>query len=171
MRKRLSREQPLCGTTLFKGLQGRGPKLGSLTTPCFAPYLFKPKFISLYGCGAIALSVLTGVSPLKIVNPNRKKEHWTDRFMLDFLRKRDFLTVKISPIDLLGPELENHVTEEHVVLLSHWVKKDIATWAILYRMMYFHNFEMYDLNALEFINRPVLTAYAVFHPRWIPLEK
>ncbi len=133
----------------------------------FAPHLYDSIYAHC-GCGAIALATLTGENPAFIQNPNkRNKDHWSDSFVVSFLKKREYQVKLLDKKTLLRDEIFSSVTNKHVLLVSHWLNKKNASWAVIsHGCYYYHNFEVLPLVPLEFVNRPILTAYAVFHEKW-----
>lgn len=129
----------------------------------FNPHLFVGSGRSLCGCGASALSTLTGVPPHIIAAKNGQR-HYPDRFMRSFLRQRGFSVV---PLTLCSVSVGNAgLGDQHVLLISQLFKRNEATWGLVFNSMYYHNFEIYSLEALSFLNKPVLTAYVVSHLKW-----
>ena len=37
---------------------------------------------------------------------------------------------------------------------------------MIFNWTYYHNFQSYALDALSFLNKPILSAYLVVHPKW-----
>ena len=127
----------------------------------FTPHLFTEP---VSGCGATALSLLTGVDPRCF----RPSEHWPDKFMIDFLHKRGFRTQEITRSDVTREELAicAYVNRNHVILASQLVCKNVATWGVMHNKLWFHNFEVCNFRGLNLINNPIVTCYLVWHPSW-----
>lgn len=143
--------------------KGRRVDLGSYAATLFVPHLFCGPEHMLMGCGASALALLTGVPPARIARENGSR-HYSDRFMLCFLRERGFRTLRLTH-DVLAraqPKLE----ESHVLLLSQQLTTEEGTWGILHRDVYYHNFQIYYITSLSLINKPLLSAYVLCHPFW-----
>jgi hypothetical protein len=51
----------------------------------------------------------------------------------------------------------NNIRLEHVMLISQWFRRGEGTWG---------NFEPYILSSLAFLNKPIMSAYLVIHPKW-----
>jgi hypothetical protein len=56
--------------------------------------------------------------------------------------------------------------KQHVILVSQLFRRNEATWGIIFNSAYYHNFEVYSLEALSFLNKPILSAYVVYHSKW-----
>jgi hypothetical protein len=124
------------------------------------------------GCGANALSVLTRISPTVIerANKNWGRSHYNDRFMVGFLRQKGYTVIPITkalvsqgknPLDV-----GNRIRRDHVLLVSQLYLEDEASWVVLYDGNLMHNFQEAPIYPLEFINRPILTAYLIYHRKW-----
>jgi hypothetical protein len=128
----------------------------------FTPYLY---FDARHaGCGATALSVLTGVPPLRVRDANRCRDHYSDKFMLAFLRRRAFRVRKLTMCD--ASHAANQVGLNHVLLMSQLFSKNECTWVVTYRGVCWHNCDTYMLDKLSLINKPAISIYFVWHPRW-----
>ncbi len=129
----------------------------------FTPHLFAAPGRSGAGCGATALSLLTGVPP-QIIRAINGQAHYPDHFMRTFLKKRGFLVVPLTICNISSAK--TRLGDRHVVLISQLFTRNEATWGVIFNSMYYHNFEIYALEALSFLNKPILTAYVVSHVKW-----
>jgi len=129
----------------------------------FNPFLFAGASRALCGCGAAALATLTGALPERIAARNGRA-HYADDFMCRFLRKQGFTIVPLTlcKVSVAKTRLGNN----HVLLLSQLFRRNEGTWGIIFNTTYYHNFQVYSLEALSLLNRPVLTAYVTWHPKW-----
>jgi hypothetical protein len=129
----------------------------------FNPHLFSDSISSHAGCGACALAMLTGTDPGTVAAKNGNR-HYADDFMLRFLRRQQFKVLALTLCNVstarsdLGPD--------NVILVSQLFTRNEGTWGIIFQCNYYHNFSIYSLNALSMLNKPVLSAYVVFHPKW-----
>ena len=142
---------------------GRRVDFSEYAASVFNPYLFHGSYRSQRGCGASALALLTGVAP-EIIASENGRPHYSDHFMLQFLRAREFRTLHLTPRNVTTAT--KPIGTQHVVLLSQLFKKDEGTWGVLFGDTYYHNFGLYALTTLAFLNRPLLSAYVVIHPKW-----
>ena len=142
---------------------GRRVDFAAYAASVFNPYLFHGSYRSQRGCGASALALLTGVAP-EIIASENGRPHYSDHFMLQFLRAREFRTLHLTPRNVTTAT--KPIGTQHVVLLSQLFKKKEGTWGVLFGDTYYHNFDLYALTALAFLNKPILTAYVVIHPKW-----
>lgn len=128
----------------------------------FNPYLFDRSWS--YGCGRTALSTLTGVAPYKFV----EQKNYTDKYMIRELVDRNFVVLPITNADVTQtPQfIVSHIKESHVILASQLAIKGEGTWSAYYGGYSFHNFAVEELKPLEFLNRPLLSAYVIFHSKW-----
>ena len=129
----------------------------------FAPHLFCGSARSALGCGASALALITGVAP-EIISSQNDGEHYSDGFMRRFLRGRNFRSLRLSP--RMVAAARNKIGSDHVLLVSQLFRPHEGTWGVVFADFYYHNFETYALSALAFLNKPILSAYLVFHPKW-----
>jgi len=130
----------------------------------FTPHLFCGSHNSLAGCGACALSLLTGTPPGTIAKKNGNLNHYADDFMVRLLRQQQFKVLELTQCNLSAAR--NYIGSEHVVLLSQLFKRNEATWGVIFQGLYYHNFYVYGLSELSLLNKPVLSAYVILHPKW-----
>jgi hypothetical protein len=142
---------------------GRRVDFSKLAAACFNPYLFCAPRRAHYGCGASALALLTGIAPEQIAKEHGPSEHFSDNYMVRYLRKHGF---QVERITMCRMSEGSQLSLANVVLLSQLVLKNEGTWGVLYDRLYYHNFDLYAVDHLAFLNKPVLSAHAVFHPRW-----
>lgn len=140
---------------------GRRVDFARYATSCFTPFLFYDREHALSGCGASALGLLTGLPP---ANFAAKDTHYSDGFMLRCLRRHGFLVLRLTQCNLT--QTTAGVNSGHVLLLSQLFRENEATWIVLHNSICYHNFDAYSLEALTFINKPLLSAYALCHPKW-----
>lgn len=155
---------------MLKGkYKGKSVNYDSLRTYLFIPHLYDPALYGRAGCGATALSLLTGKHPWDIQDLNKRREHYSDRFMLKYLKDHRF---DIQPITQKGVTNYRYVcypiTKEHVLLVSQLMAKREATWIVYHRGIGYHNFVPGSTELLDFVNKPILTAYILTHPTWKP---
>lgn len=135
----------------------------------FVPHLFIDPGCKKYGCGANALALITGINPLTIKNPNKaKKEHWSDHFVVNFLKNRGFQVRQITDKNTIKEvaSVINWVHENHVILYSQRLSKKEASWLVMSNGYSYHNFDIFRPEYLDFINRPIVTMYAVCCDLW-----
>jgi hypothetical protein len=142
---------------------GRRVNLIKLASSFFAPFIFAGTVRASLGCGAVALSLMTGIAPEKIAIKN-KTGHYPDKFMIGYLRRRGYRVVRLT--QCLVSSTEDRVRTDHVVLLSQLFRKNEATWGVLYNEYYWHNYAPYTVSSISFLNKPILSAYIVSHAKW-----
>lgn len=128
----------------------------------FVPHLFT---LESYGCGANALALLTGVPPSKI----ESRIDWTDKFMVKYLRKAGFTVKEVTMCDVSnnnGFFIPSNINDLHVLLISHLMTKNEASWSIVHNKLYYHNFQTCSFTGLNLVNNPLLTCYLIMHPNW-----
>jgi hypothetical protein len=143
--------------------KGRRADFDPFAASVFAPHIFTGRERARVGCGAVTLACLTGIPPERIAAKNRGP-HYSDRFMLRFLKRRGFRVMKLSPIRMTSAR--NKVRSEHVILVSQLLYDYTATWGVIFDSLFFHNFKSYDLSTLALLNKPIISAYLVVHPSW-----
>ena len=142
---------------------GRRVDFTQYAVSVFHPYLFTGDSRSRAGCGACSLSLLSGIDPIIIAEHNGNA-HYSDKFMITFLRNHGFRTLKLTLCNLT--QSAGVVGNTQVVLISQLFRRNEATWGVIYDQIFFHNFDHYALEALSFLNKPILSAYMVVHPSW-----
>lgn len=147
---------------------GRRIEFTRYAASVFQPHLFAGYERARMGCGSTALALLTGEPPEKIAAKNGRAHH-SDEFMLRFLRRLGFRVLQLTLCNV--SETTSIVGAANVILLSQLFRKAEATWGVIFNGFYFHNFDIYSLETLSFINKPIVSAYLVFHPRWRPVGK
>lgn len=143
--------------------RGRRADFAPYTASVFAPHLFSGAILGAFGCGASALALITGISPDLIAVKNGGP-HYSDSFMISFLRKHGHRTLMLTPLKVCGAK--GKIGSDHVVLMSQLFRRYEATWGVIHGNLFYHNFQSFDLSGLAFLNKPILSAYLVIHPRW-----
>jgi hypothetical protein len=143
--------------------KGRRADFESYAASVFAPHLFNSSEQICSGCGATALALLTGVPPTTIRGRHRGR-HFSDSFMTGFLRQRGYRVLRLTPLSVCGAR--NVIGHNHVILLSQLFRRYEATWGVIHAQTYYHNFQIFELSALAFLNKPILSAYLVTCPAW-----
>lgn len=144
--------------------KGRRVDFGNYATSRFNPFIFTDPDESLVGCGPSALGLITGIKPTVIAGQKRTGKHTSDRFMVQFLRARGFRVLKLTHCNLSASPLK--LGFRHVVLLSQLFRKGEATWGVFAAGIYLHNFEVYNMQSLSLLSKPVVSAFLVIHDRW-----
>ena len=153
---------------MLKGKYTKKPKdYSTYQVKLFNPFLYDTGVYGSVGCGASALGILTGDNPYKIQEANKNRKHYSDRFMLKYLRDRGF---EIIPITQKGVNSDDAISypikKNHVCLISQLMAKREASWLVYYNNLLYHNFIIGSSELLDFINKPTLTCYIVWHKRW-----
>ena len=144
---------------------GRRINFGEYAASVFRPHVFFGSMRAQMGCGSTALALLTGVPPETVAAENRSgKSHHSDGFMTTFLRRRGF---RVLPLTLCNVSAsDSMIGKDNVILLSQLFRENEATWGVIFKGFYYHNFDIYSFEALSSINKPILSAYLVFHRSW-----
>jgi hypothetical protein len=134
-------------------------------------YLYDRILYSTAGCGASALSLLTGGKPHNINKLNKDKYHFSNSFMENYLRKRKFQLFKITDNRLLKKKdnpLEEKIKDNHVLLCCMKLSKKSYSWAVIWGQPSFmiHNFEIIKMKTLDFANYPMDSLYIVYKKSW-----
>lgn len=129
----------------------------------FAPHIFLSPYSNLAGCGATALSVLTGVEPFNIKNYAKNGENWADAFMISYLRRKKWAVKQLTRLNAAdGDYITDKINRFHIVLLSQAYIRGQQSWSVLFNKEWIiHNFELVKIDCLEFLNRPISSAYLV----------
>lgn len=138
----------------------------------FIPHLYDQTGLTPQGCGATALSLLSGVNPEDIRNTNFKNiNHWKDSFMVKFLKDRNFKVKPLTVCDVSarsGLFISDFIKDSHVILTSQLLGKNTASWAVIHDGLWYHNYSIMSLTTMDLINCPILTSYVIFHKKWLP---
>lgn len=119
------------------------------------------------GCGATALGLITGKNPRKIATQNGKR-HYSDRFMVDFLRKNNVSVFEVNRANLSNDKEWRHkILDNHIVLYSAMTAKGECSWFVTYgNGLLFHNCNITKCSYLDFINFPIDSCYVLFKKSW-----
>lgn len=129
----------------------------------FNPFLFSGTIRQSLGCGASALSLLTGVPP-EYVAAKSRDGHYSDEFMVRFLRQRGCHVWRLTQCNVstaISP-----LGDAHVILISQLLLRNEGTWGVIYDNKYYHNYSILNVNFISLLNKPILSAYLVVHPKW-----
>jgi hypothetical protein len=129
----------------------------------FNPYLFASPHGNGQGCGATALSLVTGIDPAVIARKNGRS-HYSDEFMVKFLRSENFRVIPLTQCNVTQDGVR--IGPAHVLLVSQLFMRNEATWGLIFGGIFFHNFELSAIDSLSLLNKPLLSAYVLHHPRW-----
>lgn len=121
-----------------------------------------------FGCGATALSFLTGEPPYSIINPKRNRLSWSDHFMINYLKQRNFAVYKVNldKICSKSKSVENKINNKHVLLASQMMHGNVASWVVYYAENQYHNFEVTQPNYREYLNRTISSLYLLSHRQY-----
>lgn len=124
-----------------------------------------------YGCGANAISSITGETLRDIAEANHFQKHYSDRFMVNYLKKSGHTVIPLTLCAMTQGHtdhilIKNKISRYHVLLISQLFLENEASWIVAHKGKLVHNFDKHFLYPLEFINRPILTAYVVHHKKW-----
>lgn len=137
----------------------------------FVPFLWDKSIYLNLGCGATALSLLTNRNPITIRMENKNKEHFSDRFILKYLKKYNFKILKLNKKKLLDGKDEflpfEEILSNNVVLLCcQQLTKNNATWIVYNDNYMYHNLEIMKQKNFDLFQFPVLSSYLVTHNRY-----
>lgn len=127
---------------------------------CFKGYFFNYYDIKGNGCGANALSLLTGINPEKY---KTKNYIYSDNYMINKLRRKGFKVVEITKSNLTNDkEVKLNLDEHHLILYSALLKRGEASWFVTYGGYVWHNFSVNTLNSWEIMNYPIDSMYLLY---------
>jgi hypothetical protein len=136
----------------------------------FSAHLFDQKTYESVGCGANALALLTGENPKVFLKNNKRKSHYSDSFMIRNLRKYGYKVFKINKCNLTfrnkGNALYYSLNNNHLLLVSHLLKRNEATWIVHWNDIQYHNFELNKSTFWQIVNFPISTAYVLYKDEW-----
>lgn len=118
------------------------------------------------GCGATALALITGKNPLDIADKNGRR-HYSDRFMVDFLRKHGVSVFEVNRANLTrSKKWEHQLGDNNVVLYSAHTAKGESSYFVTFCGYLYHNFSISKANYLDFLNFPIDSCYVLFKKSW-----
>ena len=149
------------------GTYGPGnTKFEKLTVKRFPIHLFDSYLYGKAGCGATALGLITGVSPLEIA-AKRNSGHYSDRFMVDFLRKHKISAYKVNKANISNKKIWTHsIKDNNVLLYSSLIQKAESTWTISCFGTVYHNFEILKASYFDMLNFPVDSCFVLYKSEW-----
>ena len=152
---------------MLKGRYQKRVDYTHLHASLFNPALYCPTIYGKAGCGATALSLITGEHPFDARDLNKRCNHYPDRFMLKYLKDRSYTVIPITERGVTSCDSDNYpITSSHIILASQLMIKHEASWVVYHRNIGYHNFIPGNIMSLDFINKPILTAYIIYHPRF-----
>ena len=153
---------------MFKGRYTNSPvDFNALQVNLFTPSIYNPTIYSKMGCGVTALSLLTGDHPSNVRKANKERESYPDRFMVNYLKDREFIVVPITKRNITSCDASIYpLSSTNVILISQMMCKKEASWFVFYKNFFYHNFKLSKVDHLDFINKPIMTAYCLWHEKW-----
>lgn len=90
--------------------------------------------------------------------------------MVEFLRAKGYKVVPVTQA-LVSNASSRNVTvnvikKNHVLLMMQLYHKNEASWTVCHKGQLIHNFFVSRIYPFEFVNRPILAAYLIFHESW-----
>ena len=133
----------------------------------FVAHLYTGSFEIGAGCGATALSLITGDDPLSIKN----RKDWKSSYLVSYLRKRGFSVASLTERNLTNfGYVEHPIKGSHVVLMRIKLIRKEASWVVLHNYNCYHNFETTLMRPYDMLDHPILEAFLVSHPSWFLKE-
>ena len=165
------RPRPLRRDSLLNGLEignySNPVNFGEFACSHFVPHLYNSALVQNVGCGASAISLLTGINPYKTLQLFKGYSHFPDSLMVRALEMNKVKVLKLTQSNLTNNTIPTYnIEKNHVVLLSCLMMKKEATWVVLWNNFLFHNFEVSQISRLEFLNFPILSAYLLKKKEW-----
>ena len=112
------------------------------------------------------MALLTGINPFHISALNKNRDHTSDKFMISFLKSNGFKIAKLTQCSVSNNRtriMENNIKYYHVLLVSQLVLRNECSWSVINDQYDYHGFLVNLLKPLEFVNRPIITSYLLFH--------
>ena len=149
------------------GTYGKGnTKFEKLTVKRFPITIWDSYLYGKAGCGATALGLITGISPLEIAK-RHNSAHYSDRFMVDFLRKHGVSVYEVNRANLSNKKTWTHsLKDNNVVLYSALIQKGEASWFTSVFQNIYHNCEVMKASYLDFVNFPIVSMFVLYRKEW-----
>jgi len=135
----------------------------------FVPFLFDSSLYGSIGCGYSVISTLTGESPFSLKKKNKNSEHCSDEFVIKRIKLKGFKVLPITKCLVSNTKSDyiyDKIKDYHCLLMSQLYKKAEASWTISVFGKIYHNYMAYDLKPLEFVNRPIVSAFLISRKDW-----
>lgn len=150
------------------GTYGKGnTKFEKLTVKRFPITIWDSYLYGKAGCGATALGLITGISPLEIAK-RHNSAHYSDNFMIKFLRKYGISVYEVNRANISNKSVWKHsLRDDHVLLYSALIQKKEASWFVAGpNSVIFHNGEIMKASYLDFINFPIESMFVLYRKEW-----
>jgi len=138
----------------------------------FAPHIFFSRIVGDPGCGASALSCITGIDPrfyarVNIKDSGHPKKGFSDTFMRKMLALEGYQAIELTKRGINHDRwIEYQIEKQHVILTSQLLARSIVSWVVIHNGLVHHNFQTVSLDGLDFLNKPTITTYCIWHPKW-----
>jgi hypothetical protein len=117
-------------------------------------------------CGEDAVYMLTGKRFTK-KQREKFKRVLKPKQMVSVLRERGYTVIPLSVCGVSNhSSFANKIFNSHVLLFCQLINMETASWSIVYKERYCHNCRWEVASPLEFINRPIIHSYIVWHKKW-----
>lgn len=118
------------------------------------------------GCGATALALITGDNPTKIAAKNGRR-HYSDRFMVDYLRKKGISVYEVNRANLSqSKEWKHQLSDNNVILYSANTAKGEQSWFLTFNSYIYHNFIISKASYLDLLNFPIDSCHVLCKNNW-----
>lgn len=121
------------------------------------------------GCGSCGEDAVFSLTGKGFTRQERKRfgKVLTRQNMVKLLRKRGYTVIPLSVCMVSNHKwFRDTVTSQHVVLNCQLFYRHEASWSICYNDLYCHNGLWESPKATEFIARPIIASYIIWHRKW-----
>ena len=123
----------------------------------FSPTLYSQSLT--VGCGASALSLLTGKNPWLY---QTKDGHYKESYMVNALRREGYRVFEVNRSNLTrSKNPQYNLSPYNLLLYSQIMSKGMASWYVSWGGYYWHNFEIFEVNAQQLLNWPIVSMYVL----------
>lgn len=103
---------------------------------------------------------------------NVRNGHYSDRFMVNFLRKNKFSVYEVNKSNLTNKKSWSYsLHSNHLLLFSSLILKKQCSWFVLFNDTLFHNFEIKKMGYQDLINFPIESMYVLFNKKWRDIKR
>lgn len=150
-------------------IEGRKPKRKTDWNSIKSPGLDLSKakrYVKYRSCASSALSMVTGLSAIKLDRYNKMREDWTWADTAKLLRKLGYTLTEVTKESICNTHWQNHeLKTDHLLWCCCRFGPDDYSAVLVHGGIVWHNFERVT-DPLFFMNKPTEYVVVISHPRF-----